>query len=418
MAQQLELQTTSSRNVALPLTLHFRVSEYLSQPHWAVSMTWNHFPVGPLMDLAQHMGAAIPPKLQLGGTIDGAIGYSGQGSFQGELALHDTALTIPDSPPVRFEQAHIVVGHGHVYLSPALVRTGDQDEARIEADYVMDPGAMDLTISTDSMKVASLRAQVALAAVPWLEQVESGEWQGQLHYHRDAGKEGWTGALEVRDAQLAVPGLTDPLQLAHARAQINGARVELDRIQAQAGKVEFTGQYSYEPAAARPHRLRLHAEEVAAADLEAELLPTLRRGSGLIARALGRTSPPDWLKDRQVDGTLQIDDLTLAGVHLEKSARPPVVGCRSRGTRWGAGEDGGRRGDRPDDGQSSQHPSRVSRGVKGQGTGVGIGQARRGRHAGLLRHGRAVAEQPLFAGYLCGVGAGFRSARSVAGGFG
>jgi hypothetical protein len=317
IAQHLELQTTSAGNVALPLTAHFRATDYLSQPHWAVGVNWNRFPVGPLLELALHMGAQIPPKLQLGGTIDGAIGYSGQGSFQGELAFHDATLTIPDSPPVRFEQAHILVGRGHVYLSPAVVRTDDQDQAGIEADYAMDPGALDLTISTASMKVASLRAQVALAAVPWLAQVQAGQWQGQLHYHRDALKAAWTGALEVHDAQISVPGLADPLQLAVARAQINGARVELDRVQAQAGKIAFTGQYSYEPASARPHRLRLHAITVDAADLEDELMPTLRRNSGLIARALGRSSLPDWLRDRRVDGTLQIDDLLLGGAHLE-----------------------------------------------------------------------------------------------------
>lgn len=316
MSQQLELQTTSAGNVALPLTVRFRATDYLSQPHWAMSANWNRFPLGPMLELAQHMGAQIPPKLQLSGTIDGALGYSGQGSFQGELAFHDTALTIPDSPPVRFEQAHIVVGHGHVYLSPAVVRTADQDQAQIEADYSMDPGALDLNIATDSMKVASLHAQVALAAVPWLEQVQAGEWQGQLHYHYDSATAGWTGAVQVRNAQISVPGLADPLELASARAQINGARVDLDRMQGKAGDITFTGLYSYEPGMARPHRVRLHADAVDAAELEKTLLPTLRRNSGLIARALGRTGLPDWLAARQADGTVQIDDLALAGTHL------------------------------------------------------------------------------------------------------
>ena len=317
VSQQMELQTTSASNTELPLTVRFRASDYLSQPHWAVAVNWNHFQAAPLLELARHMGAQIPPKLQLGGTIDGALGYSGEGSFQGELAFHDAALTIPDSPPVRFDQARIVVGQGHIYLAPSLVRTGDQDQAQVEADYKMDPGALDLNISTESMQVASLRAQVALAAVPWLEQVESGQWQGQLHYHDGGETTGWTGSLEVKDAKIAVPGLADPLQLASARAQINGARIDLDRIQGQAGKVKFTGQYQYEPAMARPHRLRIQAGQVDAADVEAEFNPTLRHSGGLIARALGRTGLPDWLQGRRVDGTVQIGSLLVGGAQLD-----------------------------------------------------------------------------------------------------
>jgi hypothetical protein len=46
-------------------------------------------------------------------------------------------------------------------------------------------------------------------------------------------------------------------------------------------------------------------------------MPTLRHSTGLIARALGRTTVPDWLKARAVDGTVQIDALDLAGSHLQ-----------------------------------------------------------------------------------------------------
>jgi hypothetical protein len=317
LSQQLELQSSSPPNSPLPLSVRFRAADYLSQPHWAVALNWNRFPVEPLMELARHMGAQFPPKLKVSGSMDGAIGYSGAGSFQGQLAFHDAAVTIPDSPPVAFDQAYLVVDHGHVRLSPALVRTADQDEARIEADYDMNQEALDLDIFTDEMKVASLRSQVALAAVPWLEQVRSGKWKGELHYHREPAAAGWSGRLELADAQIGVPGFAHPLELASARAQISGARVMLDRLQARAGKVAFTGEYRYEPGAPRPHRVRLHATDVDAADLEAELMPTLRRSSGLIARALGRTSVPDWLAQRSVDGTIQIDDLLLAGAHLE-----------------------------------------------------------------------------------------------------
>jgi hypothetical protein len=342
-AQQLELQATSEGNPAAPLEVRFRASNYLTQPRWGVSLSGNRFPLAPLMELARHMGAEIPPKLQLAGTVDGAIGYSGEGGFQGELALHDAALTIPDSPPLSFQQAYLVVGQNHVRLSPALVGTAN-GQARIEADYAMDRNVLDLSISADSMDVSTLRAQVALAAVPWLEQVVAGRWSGQLHYRYQpppappaaqpspapaavravAGaaaapqpKAGWTGTLEVRDAQLEVPGLADPLDLASAHAQIDGARVALDRVTARAGKLAFTGDYRYEPAAARPHRLHVRAAEVDAADLEAEFAPTLRRNTGLLAQAFGRSRLPEWLRHRGVEGTLQIGDLSLAGVRIE-----------------------------------------------------------------------------------------------------
>jgi hypothetical protein len=317
MAQQLELEASPPRNVPLPAWLRFRVTDYLSQPKWAATVNWNQFPVAPIMELARHMGMEFPPGLKLSGTMDGVIGYSGQGSFQGEVAFHDAALQIPESPPVGFEQARVVFDRGHARLAPALVRTAGGEEARLEADYDMSGEALDLAISADAMQVASLRAQVALAAVPWLEQATAGAWSGRLQYHRDLGRAGWTGAIQLSDATISVPGFAHPLELASASARIDGARVALDRVQARLGSLEFTGDYRYEPSQTRPHRFRIRAASVDAAELEAELTPTLRRGTGLIARALGRVSVPDWLKQRAADGTLQIDSLALAGSGLE-----------------------------------------------------------------------------------------------------
>jgi hypothetical protein len=316
VSQRLELQTTSARNVPLPLSLRFQASNYLSQPHWNLAVDWNRFPVGPLMDLAVHMGAQIPPGLRLSGSIDGSLQNSDRSPFAGTLAFHDAAIAIPDSPPIRFENAYLIVDAGVARLSPAVVRTAAGDQAGIEARYDMAAGAVDLSISADAMQVASLRAQAALAAVPWLEQVKSGKWSGLLRYRRDAEKSGWTGRLEVSGADLDVPGLADPVKLAAARARIDGSHVTIDRIDASVGKLAFTGDYSYEPGVAHPHRLHLLCPSADAVDLEAELAPTLRR-AGLLERALGRAPVPDWLKQRSLEGTLQIDDLAIAGLHWQ-----------------------------------------------------------------------------------------------------
>ena len=315
VGQHLEIQSSSARNVHLPLSVRFQASDYLAQPRWAVAVTWNQFPVGPLMDLARHMGAEIPARLAIGGSMDGAVEYSPHDGLSGSLAFHDAALTIPDSPPVRFENADLTIQNGHARLSPAVVRTADGEQAKLEGDYDMAAQSLDLAISADAMQVASLRAQVALAAIPWLEQVSSGRWTGALRYHFGGEETGWTGRLEVADAEISVPGFADPVRLASARAQIDRSRIVLDRVQGSLGKLAFSGDYRYEPGAARPHRLRLRAVRVNAADLEAEAMPTLRR-AGLLASALGRSAAPPWLKERALDGSIEIADFTMAGADL------------------------------------------------------------------------------------------------------
>ena len=315
--QQIELHSSTPGNAPLPLAVHFRATDYLAQPHWAVSLNWNHFPVGPILELARHMGAQLPPRLQFAGTMDGAVGYSGHGSLQGAIAFQDAALTIPDSPALRFEHANLTFYGGHAHLSPALARSGDTDQARLEADYAFDPRTLDLTISTDAMDVHSLRAQVSLASVPCLEQFTAGTWRGDLRYHRDPDSAGWSGEIKLADATIGVPGLASPVLIASANAQIDGARLVIDHIAAQAGKLAFAGEYRYEPALPRPHRLRLRADTWDAADLEAEVMPTLRRSGNLFERTLGRPMVTDWLRERSLEGTVQIEDLAVAGAHLE-----------------------------------------------------------------------------------------------------
>jgi hypothetical protein len=278
------------------------------------------------MDLARHMGADLPPKLNVTGSLDGVLGYTGQGSLQGELDFHDAALAIPDSAPIRSAQARLIFDRGHAKLAPALVRTALDETAQLEADYDWKAQALDLTISTDAMRVESLRAQAALAAIPWLDQVSSGTFKGQLRYQiapqppaalvpsaPATVNAGWTGAIDLRDARFPLPGLAEPVVVESAAVRIEGARVTLDHIHAQAGKIAVQGDYRYEPLMARPHRLRIRIPEADAAELERLLMPTLRHNRGLFARALslGRPSVPEWLADRHVDAAVQIGALHL-----------------------------------------------------------------------------------------------------------
>lgn len=319
-SQILELESQQPANEPSPLSVRFRASDYLSRPHWGVALNWNRFPVEPLLEVARHMGAPLPDRLRLAGSFEGAVGYTGHGSLQGQLAFHDAAVTIPDSPPIRFEHAKLLFDRGRIHLAPSLVRTANEDEAELEADYVWGTQALDLTIASDSMNVASLRSQAALAAIPLLEQVRSGTWRGQLRYqYLPDSPAGWTGRLELKQAEIPVAAFSEPLRVESASAQLNGARIVLERIRARVGEVRFHGDYRYEPELSRPHRFRASISELKAAEAERLLMPVLRPKRGLIARALGigRAPLPDWLRTSHVDGTIQIGSLTLANVRLE-----------------------------------------------------------------------------------------------------
>lgn len=320
-AEQLEIDSHSAAKEAPPLAVHFRVADYLSHPHWGLGLDWNHFQIEPLLQLARHLGAQFPDGLQMAGSLDGAIGYTEQGRWQGQLAFQDAAVTIPNSPPVRFEQAALLFDGSHIQLPPAVVRTSGDDLAQIEGAYAMSTGEFKLSIATDSMKVEGLQSQAALAAVPILEQVQSGNWKGALVYQRDASSAGqWSGAFQLQNATFSLPGFAEPLVVHSARARLDGERVSVERARISAGSLTAQVDYQYESRAQRPHHVRITAGNVDASELEALLLPTLERNRGLIARALGlgRVPVPLWLHDQRVDGSVAVDTLHLAGLEAQK----------------------------------------------------------------------------------------------------
>ena len=320
-AERLEIDTHSAAKEAPPLAMRFRAADYLSRPHWGVAFNWNRFRLEPLLQLARHLGAQWPDGLKMEGTLDGAIGYSEQGNWQGQLAFADAAVTIPDSPAVRFEEAKLLFEGGRVRLPAAVARITGDDLARIEAEYELNTGALGLSIATESMTVAGLRSQAALAAVPLLEQVQSGLWKGELRYHRDPDSAGmWSGAFQLENAEFPLPGLIEPLRVQSADAKLDGAKVSLERIRASVGEITAQADYRYEPGAVRPHRVHISLPSVDAAKLERLMMPTLKRNRGLIARTFGFGRPPvpEWLQNQRVDGTVAVEALQLAGIELRK----------------------------------------------------------------------------------------------------
>ncbi len=316
-AQTLELESSTSGQQALPLAVRVRVADYLSRPRWAASLYWNRFPLGPVADLARHMGAPLPESVRLAGAIDGAITWDG--GVRGRLSFRDTAVTLSNTPPIRFGQARLVFDGSRAELTPAMVRLANDDEAQLAAAYDWSANALDIAVSTAGMHVEALRSQVALAAVPWLDQVTAGMWNGELHYGWKAGAAGgWSGEIGLEGGELPLAGVAEPLKIETARVRLEPARLALDRMRATVGKLPLQGEYRYEPQLARPHRFRLSLGEVQGPEIERLLLPTLSRRGSLLARALGRTPLPDWLSGRRMEGSLQIGALVMGPTRIER----------------------------------------------------------------------------------------------------
>jgi hypothetical protein len=262
--------------------------------------------------------------MTLAGALDGAVTWSGEGGLQGQIAFHDTAVSVPDSTPVRFEQAKVLFDGDRIELAPALATTGES-EASVDASYHWTTQELDLNLSSESMTVADIRSHAASLAAPLLAGLRTGVWKGNLRYRRGPdSEEGWSGQVQLNRSEILLPGLAEPLRVRSAAVRLEGARLSVDKMTARAGAIDLQGDYRYEPGAARPHRFRISIPKADAAELERLLAPTLRRDQGFLARTLGigRAEIPDWLGQRFAEGTLLIDSLTVGDTEL--------TGVRSR----------------------------------------------------------------------------------------
>jgi hypothetical protein len=213
----------------------------------------------------------------------------------------------------------VVLDGDRLRVPAATVQGGGESEAQVELEYQLSDGAVDLRLSSEGMGVTALPLESARIPAPLLHSLSGGEWKGNLRYQASPRQTGeWIGQIELRDAGLAVPGLAEPVRIAEARAQIQGSRLIVDRLRASAGDLHLTGEYRYEPSAARPHRFRWSLPDVSAAQIERLLAPSLRRQEGFLRRTLGigRSPLPEWLANRHADGAIQLASLAIGDIEI------------------------------------------------------------------------------------------------------
>ncbi len=307
-AQQVELDASVAGRGASPLSVHYLVEQYMTQPRWGATAKLTQFPAAPLVPLARHLGLALTPGLEIAGAIDGAVGYSVAGGYGGQARVEQATVKWPGHASLALKDAQAMIANGVAHLHAATA------EAAADADYTIATGATRFQIAAEGLDITTLAV---------LPDARAGKWSGALQWAEDR----WTGNMRLMDVEVASPALSEPLIVESAQCRLEDGGMTVQKMRAHAGAIEFTGEYRYQPGAAHPHRFRIVTGGMDASALEKLLMPALRRQRGLLDLPFRKRPLPGWLAGMHAEGTVLI-------ASLENTVQP-LQGLRAR-VQWDA----------------------------------------------------------------------------------
>ncbi len=315
-AQKLDLETTAAPEEKIPVALKFKATDFISAPKWAASMILHDLPAASLVETSRHLGAALPDNVQVDGKVNGAIGVSNPGGLQGELALTNASFKFPDAGAAQIASAEVVVADRKVSVHPTELTLDSGHTALIEANYDIDKSEFSMQLETKLLSSADLTSGpgrlVDAASIPVLGDCRQGVWDGEVRYEKQAATPGqWSGVFTVQNTQLDLPGIASPLRIMAAAIEVDEGKVQVKNLRGRLGPVGVQVDYRFDPAGG-PQIMRLTASEVDLGELERLMMPTLHRKLGFLANLSLRRAPfPEWLKNRDIEGTVNIRKLVL-----------------------------------------------------------------------------------------------------------
>src|SRR5438270_4814797 len=238
--QRLRLETLPDAS-ALPLLVKFDASEYLANPHWAVTLDFREVPSTTLIELARNMGAPFPDTITGDGNVTGVVGYSNGAGLQGQLRFARTSLKLPSADPIVFESAEVLVSKDRAAVGPAIVQMPNGQTAELQASYLLASGDMDLRLTTARMDLEQLRSGTALAFgagfLPAVDHFRQGSWKGWIAFTRTGDSVGqWHSELELQNTRLEMPGVAAPVSIASASLSVAGDTFALTRVHGRAAE--------------------------------------------------------------------------------------------------------------------------------------------------------------------------------------
>jgi AsmA protein len=299
-SQRLTLETTGLRT----LRAEFHLASYLSRPQWRGAMDLAGVSIGPVVQVAQHLGASLPPGLQANGTLDGRLEFDGSLEPRGTLRVSGGRISLPDRPDIEVGPAEIQVEGAGFSAPPAPLRIA-RVALEATASGRWSPFRLEATVIARAARLDSLK----LVSLPGFS---GGVWDGRLLYRSEPGERGgWSGAGTVKGARWQPEGLESPVELAHARVRWTSQGLHVEAFSGAIGNTPFAGVCRNAPAGSTC-RVRLRELQLSALD---RWLHPRRAGSrwAVWRRALGLDSrePGAWLRTASVQGSIQADRLEV-----------------------------------------------------------------------------------------------------------
>jgi hypothetical protein len=320
LARRLSLEALPSHAAApTPVALEMRVNDFLAQPAWSVLARLNKAPAENLLPLCKRMGLPLPEQLSLGGTVDGAIGYSNRSGLAGGLVLNDLVATLPSAPLLRTAVASAKISSDLIHFDPAVIQTSFGGTLRAGGDYRLSARRLVASLSVDGFPVDALNTSIT----PWfstpsaLAAFRRGDLTGQLIYDQDGTQPAvWSGRVDFANATLVAPGVAVPVTHSDGRITFDHSTFNLQHFSGTLGQEKIRGDYFYSALLKHPERLHLHLSSADLSQIDVVLEPTLR-AQGLLARLrFGRRTIPAWLATRNLETEFIADEFSVNGATL------------------------------------------------------------------------------------------------------
>jgi AsmA family len=330
-SQRIEIETESPPNQAAMVAVKLTAADYLSKPRWEVTAALNGLPAASLLGTVRHMGLPLPDAVTVQGTVNGTISYSKDRGLAGQLALADASITVPTVGSARMENAQASVLGGQVAFGPATVTLDDGQSADVLANWDSTVPAVKVDVETRGVSIAQLHSAASTflgnGSVPLLDAATGGVLRGSLQYEQKGDDPGtWAGQYTVQNTEFEVDGLAVPLRVASANITTGPDELSVTKLRGRAGKIQFDADYRSGPRPSVPARLRLAIGDADLDELERVLMPTLRRPESLLTRLrLRRAVAPAWLRERNIDGAIQVKSLAFGDT---------LLGSLRGGLRW------------------------------------------------------------------------------------